>query len=139
MSDNKIIRNGKAYDSADVKVQINGVPIELEKINYGNNQEHKLNYTLGANPTSFSQGKIEPYASIRIPMHFVTPLETASGGLLKIKPFLITIEFVNEYNLIVVDTVLAKFQTEGRDVTGEMGLAMDYDLFAMDVNLNVAA
>ena len=29
-----IIRNGKAYDSVDVKVQINGIPIEVTSLTY---------------------------------------------------------------------------------------------------------
>ena len=135
-----IIRNGKAYDSADVKVQINGAPIEVSKLTYGNEQDHQLNYSLGENPTSWSRGKKKPSASMGVAMHDITPLEVASGGsILNIKPFIITVEFVNEYNVIVVDRVLAKFQSEGRDVTGDMGLEKQYDLFAMDVALNVAA
>ncbi|MCT4698079.1 hypothetical protein [Tenacibaculum haliotis] len=135
-----IIRNGKAYDSADVKVQINGFPIEVSKISYGNEQDNQLNYSLGANPTSWSKGKIKPNASIGIAMHDITPFEVASrGSILDIKPFFVTVEFVNEYNIIVVDTILAKFQSEGRDVTGDMGLMKDYDLFALEVKLNVAS
>ena len=136
----QIIRNGKAYDSGDVKVQINGVPLEVSKITYGNEQDHQLNYTLGNNATSWSQGKIKPNASMGLAMHDSIPLERASkGSLLNLKPFTITVEFVNEYNVIVVDKIIAKFQSEGRDVTGDMGLEKDYDLFAIDVKLDVAA
>lgn len=134
-----IIRNGKAYDSADVKTQINGVPIDVSKISYANEQEHQLNYTLGKNPSSWSQGKITPSASIGLAMHDIVPLETASAGsILNLKPFLITVEFVNEYNVIIVDKIIAKFQSEGRDVSGDMGLEKEYDLFALSVELNVA-
>ncbi len=134
----KVIRNGKAYDSGDVKVQVNGVPIEVSKITYGNEQEHQLNYSLGNKATSWSQGKITPNASIGIAMHDIIPLEKASNGsILKLKPFTITVEFVNEFNIIVVDKIVAKFQSEGRDVTGDMGLEKEYDLFALDVKLAV--
>lgn len=134
-----INRNGKAYDSADVKVQINGVPIEVSKLTYGNEQDHQLNYSLGADPTSWSMGKVKPSASMGLAMHDIVPLEKASGGsILKLKPFVITVEFVNDYNLIVVDKIIAKFQSEGRDVTGDMGLEKEFDLFALKVDLNVA-
>ncbi|CAA0152865.1 hypothetical protein [Tenacibaculum maritimum] len=134
-----ITRNGKAYDSADVKVQINGVPIEVSKVTYSNEGEHQLNYSLGKHPTSWSQGKITPSASMGLAMHDVTPLERASGGsILNLKPFVITVEFVNEYNAIIVDKIIAKFQSEGRDVSGDMGLEQEYDLFALSVKLNVA-
>ncbi|MFJ1492563.1 hypothetical protein, partial [Capnocytophaga canis] len=116
-----INRNGKAYDSADVKVQINGVPLEVKSITYSNEQEHQLNHGLAPNATSWSAGKITPSASMTVMMHNITPLERVSGGLLKIKPFTITVEFVNEYNEIIVDKIIAKFKNEGRDVTGDMG------------------
>ena len=71
-------------------------------------------------------------------MHEIAPLERVSGGLLKIKPFTITVEFVNEFNEIVVDKIVAKFKNEGREVTGDMGLEKQYDLFALSVKLRVA-
>lgn len=137
MSD--IIRNGKSYDSVDVKVQINGVPIEVTSLSYGNEKEHQLNHTLGPDATSWSWGKKTPNAKMGIMMHDITPLEKVSrgGSIINIKPFTITVEFVNEFNEIVVDKIIAKFQTEGREVTGDMGLKMDYDLFALSVKLNV--
>lgn len=134
-----IIRNGKAYDSVDVKVQINGIPIEVTSLTYGNEKEHQLNYTLGENATSWSWGKKKPNAKMGIMMHDITPLEKAANGrsILYIKPYTITVEFVNEFNEIIVDKIIAKFQSEGRDVTGDMGLKMEYDLFALSVKLNV--
>ncbi len=134
----EIIRNGKAYDSADVNVQVNGVSLNVKSISYGNEQEHQLNYTLGEEATSWSKGKKTPSASMKLMMADVQPLEIAAeGSLLKLKPITITVEFVNEYNLIVVDKIIAKFKNEGRDVTGDMGLEKDFELFALSVELNV--
>ena len=131
-----IIRNNEAYDSADVKVQINGVPIEVSSLTYGNEQEHQVNHTLGAEPSSWSRGKITPSASMGVMMHDILPLEMAAkGSLLNVKPFVITVEFVNEFNIIVVDKIIAKFKNEGREVTGDMGLKKEYELFAMKVTL----
>lgn len=138
MSD--IIRNSKAYDSADVKVQINGVPIEVKSITYGNEQDHQLNHTLGSNATSWSVGKKTPSASMTVMMADILPLEMAAkGDILKIKPFIITVEFTNEYNILVIDKVIAKFKNDGREVTGDMGLEKQFDLFALKVDLNVTA
>lgn len=132
------IRNNKAYDSADVKVQINGVPIEVKSITYGNEQEHQLNHTLGSEATSWSVGKKTPSASITLMAADAVPLEIAAGGdLLSIKPFTITVELVNDYNIVVVDKIIAKFKSDGREVTGDMGLEKQYDLFALSVKLNV--
>ena len=138
----KITRNGKSYDSVDVKCNINSVDIEVTSLTYGNEQEHQLNWTLGSSEaTSWSTGKRTPNASMGVMMHDITPLETAMIGrsILDIKPFYLIVSFTNEYNLLVVDRLLVKFTKEGREVTGEMGLKMDYPLFALKVDLNMKA
>lgn len=134
----KITRNGKAYDSGDVQVFIAGQEIEVTSIDYGNTQEHQRNYSLKNKATSWSRGKIEPYCTIGFAMEEITPMEKAvAGSLLDIAPFSVTVTFINEYNEIIVDKLLIKFQQEGREVTGEMGLRKDYEMFALDVELNV--
>lgn len=135
-----ITRNGKAYDSADVEVFINGVPIEVTSATYGNEQEHQLNYALSNNPSSWSMGKKTPSASIGLMMHDIVPLELAAlgGSILNIMPFDVIVTFTNEYNIIVTDRLLVKFQNEGREVTGEMGLKKEYTMFALKVQLNTA-
>ena len=136
----KITRNGKTYDSVDVKCFINGIQLEVTSLTYGNEQEHQLNWTLGSKEaTSWSTGKRTPNASMGVMMHDMTPLEIASAGksILDIKPFNLIVTFTNEYNMPVVDRLLVKFQKEGREVTGEMGLKMDYPLFALTVKMNM--
>lgn len=135
-----LIRNGKSYDSVDAEVFINGIPINIAKISYGNEQEHQLNYTLSSRASSWSAGKITPSASIDLYMHDIIPLEMAApdGDLLKVKPFDIVVTFTNEFNIIVTDKIVAKFKNNGREVTGDMGLQKSYDLFALEVKLNVA-
>ncbi len=136
----EVIRNKKAYDSGDVKVFINGIILNVLKIAYDVAQEHQLNYTLGNDPSSWSKGKKTPTCSMDLMMADVVPLEMAApnGDLLELKPFDITVTFTNEYNTVVVDQIVAKFQNWGRDVTGEMGLQKSYDLFALNIQPNVA-
>lgn len=133
-----ITRNGKAYDSVDVTCFINGIPLEITSATYGNEQENQLNWTLKKEATSWSEGKKTPNCTIGIMMHDIVPLElAAAGSILDIKPFTAIFTFTNDYNVVVVDKVLMKFQKEGREVTGEMGLKMEYPMFALDVQLNV--
>jgi hypothetical protein len=141
MAGTTINRNGKAYDSVDVKAFINAVPIEVTSLTNGNEQEHQLNWTLGShNASSWSMGKRTPSCTMGIMMHDITPIEVASGGdILSIKPFDLIVTFTNEYNVIVTDHLVVKFQNDGREVTGEMGLKKDYTMFALSVRLNVAA
>ena len=134
-----ITRNGKAYDSVDCECFISGVPIDITTANYGNDQEHQLNFGLGQNASSWSSGKRTPFCSIGIMMHDITPIEKVAkgGSILDIKPFWAIFTFTNEFNVIVTDKVLVKFQNEGREVTGEMGLKKEYTMFAIKVGLNV--
>ena len=129
-------KNGKAYDSGDVIVTIDGVVTdEVAEITYGNEQEHQLNHSLSNYATSWSTGKVTPKASITLYMGAVVAIEkTVGGDLLKKRPFDIQVSFVNEYNEIVNDTITAKFMSTGRDVTGDMGLKKQFELFTLSVN-----
>lgn len=134
-----ITRNGKAYDSVDCEVFVEGVPLEVTSITYGNEQENQLNFTLKKKATSWSEGKVTPNCTMGVMMHDIAPIERAARGkgLIGIKPFNVVVTFTNEFNEIVTDRLLVKFQSEGREVTGEMGLKREYPMFALDVALNV--
>lgn len=137
----KIRKDGKAYDGCDVVVTALGNQLDgVSAIEYGSSQEHQHNYSLGSRrPTSFSMGKISHTGSITMYMHQIVALEKAAGGsLLNIKPFDINVTFIDEYNAIVNDTVVAKFASEGREVNTEMGLAKQLELFVLDINPNNA-
>lgn len=134
-----VIKGRKAYDSGDVSVFINGTPINVSEINYESEQEHQLNYTLKDEPTSWSKGKRNYSASISLMMEDVLPLEEqGNGDLMSIKPFTINVTYVNEYNKLVNDTITAKFQKQGREVSGDMGLKKQYDLFVLGIEYNNA-
>ena len=135
----KIRRDGKAYDVGDATVFALGqMWEEVVEIDYNTTQEHQKNFTLGSRrATSWSQGKIEDTGSITMMMNQAVSLENAcNGDLLNIKPFPINVTFVDGYNQIVNDTILAKFQSQGRTVNTEMGLSKQYELFVLEVTYN---
>ncbi|MBN2669983.1 MAG: hypothetical protein JXR60_12250 [Bacteroidales bacterium] len=133
-----IIRNKKAYDSGDVTAFINGIPVDIVDINYSKEKENQLNYKLNNKPNSWSEGKESFSASVTIMMDDIVPIEDAAGGdLTALQPFEINVAFTNKYNKVVVDRIIARFSKQGREVTGDMGLQMQYDLFAMDIEFNV--
>ena len=133
------MKNNKAYDSSDVEVFINGEPIDVIEITYDTEQEHQLNPTLKADATSWSMGKKTHTASISLMMQDAVALEKAAGGdLLAVKPFDINVSYVNDYSEIVNDTITAKFMKQGREVTGDMGLNKQYDLFVLGIEYNNA-
>lgn len=135
----KIRRDGKAYDGGDAVITALGqVWEEVVEIDYESTQEHKKNYTLGSrDATSWGLGNKDHKGSITLMMNQAVGLESACGGdLLDIKPFTINVTFVDGYNKIVNDTILAKFQSQGRQVNTEMGLSKQYELFVLDVKYN---
>lgn len=135
----KIRRDGKAYDGGDATVFALGqMWEEVVEIDYNTTQEHQKNFTLGSRrATSWSQGKIEDTGNITMMMNQAVSLENAcNGNLLNIKPFPINVTFVDGYNQIVNDTILAKFQSQGRTVNTEMGLSKQYELFVLEVTYN---
>ena len=129
----KIRRDGKAYDGGDATVFALGqMWEEVVEIDYNTTQEHQKNFTLGSRrATSWSQGKIEDTGSITVSLE-----NACNGDLLNIKPFPINVTFVDGYNQIVNDTILAKFQSQGRTVNTEMGLSKQYELFVLEVTYN---
>lgn len=134
-----VIKNKKAYDSGDVDVFINGIPVNVTEISYETEQEHQLNYTLKNKATSWSQGQISNTGTVTLMMEDAVQLEDAANGdLLSVKPFDINVTYVNEFNKIVNDTITAKFMKQGREVTGDMGLSKQYDLFILDIQYNNA-
>lgn len=136
----KINKNGKAYDSGDVIVNMLGNPdVDVSEVTYGTTQEHQKNYGLKRKARSWSAGKIDDTCSITFPMEEVVAIENAAGGnLLSIKPFDINVTFIDEYNEIINDTITCKFQSQGRDVNGEMGLGKQYEMFVLDISYNNA-
>lgn len=132
-----VIKNKKAYDSGDVDVFINGEPVDVMEITYDTDQEHQLNHTLKNDASSWSWGKKTHTASITLMMHDAVTLEkSANGDLLSVKPFDINVSFVNEYSDIINDTITCKFAKQGREVTGDMGLNKQYDLFVLGIEYN---
>ena len=135
----KILVNGKSYDSEDVTALINGVPIDLSEISYSSKKETQLNYALGSDkPVSYSRGKKEYEGSMSILMNNAVILESSAGGdLLTLKPFNINVSYINSSNKVVVDKIVAVFNSQGRESNGDMGLQYSYELGVLDIGYNI--
>lgn len=134
-------KNGKAYDSGDVVITIIGaVESEVKSITYSTEQEGQVNHSLNNDGTSWSLGKIKHEAEIELYMNASKKLEKLApgGDLLKLAPFDINITFVNEFNDIINDTITVKIMSQGRSVTGEMGLAYAHKLMSLGNQYNNA-
>jgi len=137
-----IRKDGKTYDSGDVHITMLGAEaMEVDDISYSTKQDHQLNFYLGSNTAkTWSRGKKTPEGSITISLNEASQMELIApgGDLTDIKPFDINVSYVNEFNIIINDTITAKFASQGREVTGEMGLKFKYDLFVLNIAYNNA-
>lgn len=135
----KVIKNNKAYDSADLESFIEGAPFEWDSISYNSEQEHQVNHTTKAEADSWSMGKETHTCTATAKMHKLKELEKKApeGKLYKLKPFTITNSFVNEFNEIVTDILQLKFTNQGREVTGDMGLSKEFTMLVLDIKYNV--
>ncbi len=136
----RVIKNGKAYDGADAKCTALGqIWDEVVEVEYGADREHQHNHTIGSiQPTSWSMGKEAYTGRLVVMMNQIVALEKAApnGNILDIKPFDWNTTFADDYNEIVNDTVVWKFQSWGRKVNTEMGLAQEFTMFVLEIKPN---
>lgn len=135
-----ISRNGKSYGGADVTIAILGsIDYEVTKLEYEVKQSYTANYSIGSDmPTSYSQGKREFSCSLGLRMKSISAIEKAAGGdLLSIKPFPITVTYVNEENEIITDVITAKFASQGRSVGDDDDLKRDFEMFCTNIEFNI--
>ena len=132
-------RNGKAYDSADVEIAMLGsIESEVMSCAYSVAREHQVNHSLGAEGTSWSMGKVSREGKLSLYMNSARKLEklAPNGDITLLAPFTTNVTFTNEFNEIVNDTIVWKFQNMGRDITGEMGLGFEYEMFVLSTSFN---
>lgn len=136
-----VTRNGKTYDAGDVTVAMLAYEEdEVVELTYGVEQDHTLNYCLANEANSYSMGKVKPTASITLMLTAVRRLEkiaaAANAGntsLLKLKPFPIVVTLFNDDQEEFTDTIMAKFMSQGRTISGTDGLKQQFELFATSV------
>lgn len=137
--------NGKTYDGGDVIINMLGnVANEVMDISYGEKTAHQNNHYLGSRkPSSWSEGKTDfDSTSITMSMKEQVAIENSIKGtnkrLVNIKPFWITVRYVDDYNAIVVDRILCKFTGQSRKMSiGTLGEGVQHDMHTLDIEFNV--
>jgi len=122
----RIRRMGEVYSSGDVIVTLAGLfDANPSAIEYGYEYAHE--YAKGISP------------KITLPLDVVAEFEkiAPNGDIAKIRPFPINITFTNAENEIIHDLVIAKFKGNKRSVTNDGELENEYELFTLDVQLNI--
>lgn len=118
-ANNTPLINGRAYDFAQVVVNILGVPIMgIQSIEYKEEQEKKNNFGAGKWAVSRGHGTVNADATIEVSMNDIEALRDAipSGRLLDIPAFPITVTFLNDQKVVTHTLHNCEFMDDG--VTG---------------------
>lgn len=135
---------GQSFSSADVKVTIENIPLDVKDLSYESSRDIESHYSQGQRtPTSWSEGKETYTGSITLYTHVGQILENTIGAgksVLDITPFTITVSYLNQAQRAVTDVIVAKFRSAGRSSSeGEMGLSFQHDLHVISVKYNATA
>lgn len=134
----RIKRMGEVYSAGDVKVTVAGIyDFDPSAISYSYNYAHEYQRGLKRNPRGWRMGQKEMEGSMTLALDVVAELEKMFGDIALIRPFPINITFANFENEMIHDIVWAKFQGNGREVTGDGELEKEYELFILDLKLNI--
>jgi hypothetical protein len=133
-----VLINGKAYEWADIIVNILGVPLTgITSIEYEENQTMENVYAAGRYPNARTYGKVEPTAKITLLMSDVEALQTAApnGRLQDIPEFDISIIFLDTNNQTVKHKLRnARFMNNKRTSSaGEGALNVEMNLIISHV------
>ncbi len=134
----RLKRMGEVYSAGDVKVTVAGIyDFDPSAISYSYNYAHEYQRGLKRKPRGWRMGQKEMEGSMTLALDVVAELEKKFGDIALIRPFPINITFANFENEMIHDIVWAKFQGNGREVTGDGELEREYELFILDLKLNI--
>ena len=124
--------NGRAYDFAQIVVNVLGVPLMgISSVTYSEEQEKTNNYGAGKYAVSRGHGAVEASASFDIHMNDIEALRDAAplGRLLDIPPFDIPITFLNANKVVTHTLKNCEFTNDGVEASqGDTQVQRSFDL-----------
>lgn len=125
--------NGKAYEWADIVVNIGGVPITgIKSIEYSESQTMENVYAAGRFPNARTYGKVEPTAKVSMLMSSVEAIQAVapSGRIQDLPEFDIPVVFLDTNNVTVRHKLRnVRFMSNMRSSAAEEGaLVVEIDL-----------
>jgi hypothetical protein len=131
---------GEVYSSGDVIVTVAGMrDVNPSAIEYGYSYAHEYQRGIRRAPRGWRMGAKEFEGSITLPLDVVAEFEkiAPAGDIARIRPFPVNVVYLNAENEMIRDLVVAKFQGNKRSVSNDGELENQYDLFILDVQLNI--
>jgi hypothetical protein len=136
----RIRRMGEEYSAGDVVVTMAGMrDIDADSISYDYNYAHVKQHGIRRKGRSWRMGARECTCTVGLPLDMISEFEKIAprGDIALIRPFPINVVFLNAENEMIRDVIIAKFQGNGRNVTLDEGITREYELFVLDIQLNV--
>lgn len=129
--------NGRAYDYAQIEVNILGVPVAgITAISYTEEQEKVNNFGAGSRPVSRGHGAINASGSVTVSMNDIEAIRDAAplGSLLQIPSFDISVTFLNAQKVVTHVLKNVEFLNDGVEATqGDTNLERSFDLVVSHV------
>jgi hypothetical protein len=131
--------NGKAYEWADITVNIMGIPIAgIDAISYEEDQKMTNNYGAGNRVVSRGYGQIEPIGSITLHAEEINALVNAApnGRLQDIPEFQVTVAFIPNGGAVMVHKLkMCRFMKNKMDgKKGDTMIPVELPLIVGDIS-----
>lgn len=136
----RIRRMGEAYSSGDVTVTMAGMrDVNPDAVSYGYSYAHATQQGIRRHPRAWRQGAKTMEGSITLPLDVIAEFERIAprGDIALIRPFPINVVYFNAENEMIRDIVIAKFTGNKRNVGSDEDITNEYELFVLDIQLNV--
>ena len=136
----RIRRMGEAYSSGDVVVTAAGMQdVNPNAVSYGYSYAHSTQQGLRRTSRAWRMGPRTNEGSITLPLDVIAEFEKIAPlhDIARIRPFPINVVFLNAENEMIRDVVIAKFTGNKRSVSADEDIANEYELFVLDIQLNV--
>jgi hypothetical protein len=122
--------NGRAFDWESIKIRaIWGANIEITNISYSSEAPVEAVFGRGNTPRAYGVGNLAQEGSLDIPHNSFQALQiyaATQGGLLRIRPFDIIVEYSNEDQIPQIDILpavkISKVETEASQGDTEIGM-----------------
>lgn len=134
----RVKRMGEVYSAGDVTVTVAGIyDFDPLAITYGYQYAHEYQRGLRRKPRGWRMGQIEYESSMTLALDVAADLEKKFGDLALIRPFPVNVTFANFENEMIHDIIWMKFTGNKREVTGDGELSNEYEMFVLDMKLNI--
>lgn len=136
----RIVAMGEVYSSGDAVITIAGMfDVNPSGLEYDYKYAHEVSKGISRNPRGWRMGGRENSCNVTLPLDVISEFEKAAPDrdIALLRPFPINVTLVNPENEIIKDLIIAKFQGNGRKLAPDSDVEYEYELFVIDIKLNV--